>query len=123
MNLIRLDKEIGKGQFGTVFAGTWHLAGGDRRPVAIKRLSVQASEEEKSKFLREGARMMQFFHPNVVKLLGVATVHTPVSFTDLFYYFLIHVLIELIQRFLQILKSCLKSDHRPYAMVYFIKTR
>uniref|UniRef100_A0A1X7VGF7 Protein kinase domain-containing protein n=1 Tax=Amphimedon queenslandica TaxID=400682 RepID=A0A1X7VGF7_AMPQE len=74
---ITFDKEIGKGQFGTVFAGTWYLAGGDRRPVAIKRLSVQASEEEKSKFLREGARMMQFFHPNVVKLLGVATVHTP----------------------------------------------
>lgn len=78
-NSLRMDKELGKGQFGTVYAGTWHLTGGLKKSVAIKRLNVQASEEEKSKFLREGARMMQFFHPNVVKLLGLVTVHNPVS--------------------------------------------
>ena len=88
-----MDKEIGKGQFGTVYAGTWYLVGGDKRAVAIKKLSVQASEEEKSKFLREGARMMQFFHPNVVKLLGVATVHTPVSITDAYLLLLLLLLL------------------------------
>lgn len=47
--------------------------------VAVKQLKVDASEEDRAKFLREGARMMQFFHTNVVKLHGLITVGPIVS--------------------------------------------
>ena len=47
--------------------------------VAVKMLKVEASEEEKVKFMQEAAIMGQFRHPNVVKLHGVVTVGEPVS--------------------------------------------
>lgn len=72
-------EQIGEGQFGTVWSGMWSLAGGGKRAVAIKVLKPSANEEDKAKFLREGARMMQFFHANVVKLYGVCTLKDPVS--------------------------------------------
>ena len=54
------------------------VGGGGKRAVAIKVLT-SFNEEDKAKFLREGARMMQFFHANVVKLYGVVTIKDPVS--------------------------------------------
>lgn len=47
----------------------------------MKQLKNGASDEERAKFLSEGARMMQFFHTNVVKLHGMITVEEPVSDT------------------------------------------
>ena len=58
--------------------GFWVTRGG-KKAVAIKELKSSANESEQAKFLREGARMMQFFHPNVVKLYGVVTIRDPVS--------------------------------------------
>jgi serine/threonine protein kinase len=80
---IKFTEEIGEGQFGSVWSGVWQLATGGKK-IAIKVLKQSANEEEKAKFLREGARMMQFFHPNVVKLHGVCTLNNPVHLLVLF---------------------------------------
>ena len=74
----RFSSQLGEGQFGTVKSGFWNTRGG-KKAVAIKELKSSANESERAKFLREGARMMQFFHPNVVKLYGVVTIRDPVS--------------------------------------------
>ena len=71
----RFGDEIGSGHFGIVYKGIWKLCDDDKRAVAIKTLKPQAAnEEQKSRLLREGARMMQFFHSNVVTLHGMVTV-------------------------------------------------
>lgn len=75
----RLVDELGGGQFGTVWSGTWYLRGGGKKNVAVKVCKENAQEQEKARLLREGARMMQFFHTHVVQLYGVVTIDEPVS--------------------------------------------
>ena len=75
---IRLKKFIGSGQFGTVMKGVWLLPGGSK-DVAVKTLKEDSPEEDTVKFLQEAAIHGQFWHPNVVKLMGVVTVGEPVS--------------------------------------------
>ena len=75
----RITSEIGSGEFGTVSKATWRLQNGIKREVAVKQLKEGASNEERAKFLQEGARMMQFFHANVVKLQGMVTIGDVVS--------------------------------------------
>ena len=75
----RITSEIGSGEFGTVSKATWQLQNGIKREVAVKQLKEGASYEERTKFLQEGARMMQFFHTNVVKLQGMVTIGDTVS--------------------------------------------
>ena len=74
----RLREVIGSGQFGTVMKGVWLLPGSPR-DVAIKTLKEGSSEEDKVKFLQEAAINGQFWHPNIVRLMGVVTVGEPVS--------------------------------------------
>ena len=47
--------------------------------VAVKVLNSGASEIDRVKFLQEAAIMGQFYHPNIVRLLGVVTVGKPVN--------------------------------------------
>ena len=47
-------------------------------------LKEEASETEKVRFLQEAAINGQFWHPNVVKLMGVVTIGEPVSKTLIF---------------------------------------
>ena len=47
--------------------------------VAVKTLKAGASQDDEVRFLQEAAINGQFKHPNIVKLLGVATVGEPVS--------------------------------------------
>ncbi|CAI7999070.1 Tyrosine-protein kinase STK [Geodia barretti] len=61
---------LGSGQFGTVNKGVWQSPSSPLE-VAIKTLKSSAKEEDKVKFLQEGAIMGQFRHPNVVKLHGI----------------------------------------------------
>lgn len=42
--------------------------------MAIKKLKPHTSDAQKLRLLQEGARMMQFFHSNVVTLHGMVTV-------------------------------------------------
>ena len=79
-NACSITSEIGSGEFGIVSRATWQLQIGGKREVAVKQLRQGASNEERAKFLQEGARMMQFFHTNVVKLQGMVTIGDTVSF-------------------------------------------
>ena len=76
----RLFNSLGSGQFGNVMKGVWLLSGGSKE-VAVKMLKEEASETEKVRFLQEAAINGQFWHPNVVKLMGVVTIGEPVSKT------------------------------------------
>ena len=79
----RLFDSLGSGQFGNVMKGMWLLSGGSKE-VAAKMLKEEASETEKVRFLQEAAINGQFWHPNVVKLMGVVTIGEPVSKTLIF---------------------------------------
>ena len=78
ISLCRITGFLGSGQFGTVNRGVWQSPTG-AVDIAVKRLKPGASDEEKVKFLQEGAINGQFRHPNVVQLMGVVTVGEPVS--------------------------------------------
>jgi hypothetical protein len=58
--------------------GVWLLPGGSK-DVAVKTLKEGSPEVDTVKFLQEAAIHGQFWHPNVVKLMGVVTVGEPVS--------------------------------------------
>ena len=75
---IRLSDSLGSGQFGNVMKGVWLLSGASK-DVAVKMLKEDASETEKVRFLQEAAINGQFWHPNVIKLMGVVTIGEPVS--------------------------------------------
>ena len=83
LRFTRLTAVIGSGEFGTVSKATWKMRRGGGMDVAVKQLKMDASEEDRKKFLREGARMMQFFHTNVVKLHGMVTVGQIVSINNI----------------------------------------
>ena len=65
-NLRDLDKNkiLGQGGFGTVFEGVWR-----GKPVAIKR--IQLSDISSNQ--REEEALQKLEHPNVIKLLHVAS--------------------------------------------------
>ena len=73
----RLTNHLGSGQFGTVSGGLWQSAAGVKE-VAVKTLQAGASESDNVKFLQEAAINGQFQHPNIVRLLGVVTIGSPV---------------------------------------------
>ena len=58
--------------------GVWLLSRGSKE-VAVKMLKEKANQTEKVRFLQEAAINGQFRHPNVIKLMGVATIGEPVS--------------------------------------------
>ena len=70
--IIRSGNKIGSGKFGMVLHGVWKC---DEKctQVAIKTLHGEASEEEKTKLLKEAAIIGQFTHVNIVRLHGVIT--------------------------------------------------
>jgi len=65
------QKEIGRGQFGTVYLATWRGA-----PVAVKKLHYQeVTPELLQHFIREAGLMaMLGNHPNVVRFCGLCVV-------------------------------------------------
>ena len=73
-----ITEHLGSGQFGTVNKGIWQCLASTVE-VAVKTLQSNASQKDRVKFLQEAAINGQFRHPNVVNLLGVATVGDPVS--------------------------------------------
>ena len=68
----RILELLGSGQFGSVSRGTWKSP---KRviEVAVKTLVTKDKNISRVKLLQEAAIMGQFFHPNVIKLLGVVT--------------------------------------------------
>ncbi len=55
------------------------------KEVAVKTLKIGATEEEKIKFLQEAVIMCQFCHPNVVRTLGLVTIHESVRYSNNIY--------------------------------------
>ena len=56
-----------------VTRGRWSQSADNELEVAVKTLSLNASDKDRLRFLQEAAIMCQFDHPNVIKLYGVVT--------------------------------------------------
>eukprot|EP00049_Salpingoeca_infusionum_P024105 m.14783 g.14783 ORF g.14783 m.14783 type:complete len:606 (-) comp6430_c0_seq1:296-2113(-) len=76
---IKLEKEIGSGNFGKVFRGSIRLEDGTVVGGAIKTLLEKGAPSQKTQraFLLEAQVMMEFDHKYVLKLLGVSVSETP----------------------------------------------
>ncbi|CAD5219514.1 unnamed protein product [Bursaphelenchus okinawaensis] len=76
---IFVAKQIGEGAFGAVCLGKWtSLATGITVDCAIKQAKLEALDKEQIKEVMHEARVMRpLFHPNVVKLYGVAAMQEP----------------------------------------------
>ena len=74
-----MKDHIGSGQFGSVDQGVWRRPNDSAVDVALKTLNEGASEQDKVRFLQEGAIMAQFRHPNIVSLYGIVCKRGPVS--------------------------------------------
>lgn len=62
----KIEKAIGQGAMGTVFAATQLSV---NRRVAIKVLREQISETAKARFMREARSISSLSHPNIVQLI------------------------------------------------------
>ncbi|XP_046904833.1 tyrosine-protein kinase receptor TYRO3 isoform X2 [Hypomesus transpacificus] len=71
-NKLTLGKELGKGEFGTVYEGLFSPVEGINIKVAVKTMKVGIyNQDDLEEFLKEAEIMKHFDHENVVKLLGV----------------------------------------------------
>ena len=69
-NALKLDKIIGKGGFGEVYAARWD-ASGHETPVAFKKLLHQRmSKKQLDEFLKEVTILAGISHPHVIKMFG-----------------------------------------------------
>ena len=83
---VRLIKQIGSGEFGLVWQGTYTPPRDSLRrasnafvmPVAVKELRNDPSAHEREELMREGAITAQFDHENVLGMIGVVTAGVPV---------------------------------------------
>ncbi|XP_022314567.2 tyrosine-protein kinase transmembrane receptor Ror2-like [Crassostrea virginica] len=78
-NSIVYIRDIGQGAFGRVFkAKAPNIASEDNEHlIAVKMLKEDASDELQQDFQREASLMVEFDHPNIVKLLGVCAIGNP----------------------------------------------
>ena len=76
---IVLEKEIGRGEFGVVMKAIGvDLPGCDpTQAVAVKVLKHSQSEGDINAFIREGARLKELSHDNVIRLIGVCLTGEP----------------------------------------------
>ena len=75
---------LGKGEFGEVSRGILKSSKGDVIEVAVKTLVTSEKSTFRVRLLQEAAIMGQFFHPNVIKLIGVTTKKDKVRLCVLF---------------------------------------
>ncbi|XP_041638429.1 tyrosine-protein kinase receptor UFO-like [Cheilinus undulatus] len=72
-NKITLGKELGRGEFGSVYEGVFSPSEDMNMKVAVKTMRVGIhSSAELHEFLKEAEIMKNFDHENVLQLLGVA---------------------------------------------------
>jgi serine/threonine protein kinase len=90
-NTIILEREIGHGEYGVVMKATATALPGTDAPTAVavkvvafvdcllrlKVLKNGHSESDATAFLREGNRLSDLHHPNIVELIGVCFSSTP----------------------------------------------
>ncbi|TNN08032.1 Focal adhesion kinase 1 [Schistosoma japonicum] len=71
---VTLEQVLGEGQFGDVYKGSYR-----RKPnfdpllVAVKTCKLDASYEERKRFLEEAYILGEFDHPHIIKLFGVCS--------------------------------------------------
>ncbi|XP_025110820.1 muscle, skeletal receptor tyrosine protein kinase-like isoform X1 [Pomacea canaliculata] len=78
-------RDIGQGAFGRVFkakvpggiSSNPRTKTGESTLIAVKMLKEDASEDLQADFEREASLMVEFDHPNIVRLLGVCAVGKP----------------------------------------------
>ncbi|KAM4714654.1 tyrosine-protein kinase receptor TYRO3 [Anableps anableps] len=71
-NQLTLGKELGKGEFGSVYEGIFTPQAGVDVRVAVKTMRVGIhSKQDLEDFLKEAEIMKNFDHENVVRLLGI----------------------------------------------------
>lgn len=46
--------------------------------MAVKTCKVTLPDEQKRKFLQEGRILKQYYHPNIVKLIGICVQKQPI---------------------------------------------
>lgn len=71
MNDLRVENEIGSGEFGNVLRGVLRLSEGKKLYVAVKTLHKEHYQENLSEFLREASVMIKLDNPYIVKLIGI----------------------------------------------------
>lgn len=68
---LRMEREIGSGEFGNVLRGILQLQNGKKLWVAVKTLHKEHYQDNLAEFLREASVMIKLDHPYVVKLIGI----------------------------------------------------
>ena len=71
---LKLGRELGEGQFGSVHAAMLLLT---QTQVAVKSLKGQAGGEAQRKFLTEARILAALKHPHIVRVVGVCFKSTP----------------------------------------------
>lgn len=74
---LRINNELGLGNFGMVYQGILINEFNNEIDVAIKTIPESANEREKNEFLNEASVMKNFSSFHIVKLLGVISVGMP----------------------------------------------
>ena len=69
---IALGRRLGSGQYGEVYKGEWRKY---NKEVAVKTFKEETTDQEE--FLKEANVMKKMQHENLVQLLGVCTLSTP----------------------------------------------
>ncbi|XP_065836900.1 insulin-like growth factor 1 receptor [Oscarella lobularis] len=76
---LKIEDELGEGQFGKVYFA-WAkgiVKGEEQTRVAVKTMKQGSSQETAEDFRKEMEIMMDFDHPNIVRLLGICTRDEP----------------------------------------------
>ena len=76
---LKIEDELGEGQFGKVYSAwaTGIVKGEEKTRVAVKTVKRGSSQETAEDFRKEMEIMMDFDHPNIVRLLGICTHDEP----------------------------------------------
>lgn len=69
---LTIGTQIGEGEFGAVFRGTYTKPDGEVAEVAIKTLHNEHLDRGKDNFIREAHVMMKLNHHCIVKLIGLS---------------------------------------------------
>ncbi|XP_065679732.1 tyrosine-protein kinase SYK-like isoform X1 [Hydra vulgaris] len=68
---LRLEHELGHGNFGSVVKGVYLLKNNKSVAVAVKTLKEEDIPGQKSEIVKEAEIMSKLDHPNIVRLIGV----------------------------------------------------
>lgn len=68
---LRMEREIGSGEFGNVLRGVLKLPNDKKLWVAVKTLHKEHYQDNLAEFLREASVMIKLDHPYIVKIIGI----------------------------------------------------